>query len=43
MVAIIVLAAIIVYVASIVILCRNATPYQSSWDDIGRGDKLDKR
>lgn len=33
MVAIIIAIAIIVYVASILILCHNAVPYQSEWDD----------
>lgn len=33
MVTIIVLAAILIYVASIVILCHNAVPYDPAWDD----------
>lgn len=43
MVTIVVSIAILVYIVSIAVLCHNATPYQSSWDDIERGDKLDKR
>ena len=33
MVTIIVLAAILIYVASILILCHNAVPYKDEWDD----------
>lgn len=43
MVVAIIAIAILVYIVSIAVLCHNATPYQSSWDDIERGDKLDKR
>ena len=43
MVTIIVSIAILIYVACIVILCHNAVPYKDEWDDIERGDKLDKR
>ena len=35
MVTIIVLAAIIVYVACILILCHNAVPYKDEWDEKG--------
>ena len=37
MVTIIVAIAILVYIVSIAVLCHNATPYQSSWDDDEKG------
>ena len=33
MVAIIVAIAILIYVASIVIMCHNAMPYDKAWDE----------
>lgn len=39
MVTIVVLAAILIYVACIVIMCHNAVPYQDSWDEVETNDK----
>lgn len=39
MVAAIIAIAILIYVASIVIMCHNAVPYQDSWDEVETNDK----